>query len=152
MKALKVIEVSNGYEYEFILQRKTGKNKSLAKGNQILNSNDRMHYIVKSQITEFLRTLACQKVGVFKHHVYDTKNTCTVLVTVYPPTKRRIDPSNLAPTVKALMDGMTDANLWVDDSEDIVALVAYQFGKISNLKEYKIVLTITDYITDEKGE
>lgn len=146
--AIQLIETDNAYEYEFTLMRKTGKNKSLAKGNQVLNANDRMHYIVKGQITDYLRALAfslLQQKNNFQTPPFDSENPCTVLVTVYSPTRRRIDPSNLAPTVKALMDGMTDAKLWTDDNKDIVKLVGFKDGGLSGNKMYKILLTITEY-------
>lgn len=146
--AIQLVETDNAYEYEFILMRKTGKNKSLAKGNQVLNANDRMHYIVKGQITDYLRELAfslLQQINNFQTPPFDIDNPCTVLVTVYPPTHRTIDPSNLAPTAKALMDGMTDAKLWTDDNKEIVKLVGFNDGGLSGNKMYKIVLTISSY-------
>jgi crossover junction endodeoxyribonuclease RusA len=150
---IKLIETDNAYEYEFTLMRKTGKNKTLAKGNQVLNANDRMHYIVKGQITEYLRELAfslLQQKNNFQTPPFDSDNPCTVLVTVYPPTRRRIDPYNLAPTAKALMDGMTDAKLWTDDNKEIVKLVGFNDGGISGNKMYKIVLTISNYNGERK--
>ncbi len=33
----------------------------------------------------------------------------------YPKRQARADPDNLAPTVKHLVDGLTDAGLWADD-------------------------------------
>lgn len=146
--AIQLIETDNAYEYEFTLMRKTGKNNSLAKGNQVLNANDRMHYIVKGQITDYLRELAfsvVKQINNFQTPPFDINNPCTVLVTVYSPTHRTIDPSNLAPTAKALMDGMTDAKLWTDDNKKIVKLVGFNDGGLSGNKMYKIVLTITEY-------
>lgn len=152
-KGIQIIEVDDdkAYQYTFELMRRTGKNKSLAKGNQVLNANDRMHYIVKGQITDYLRQLAydlLSKINNFKIAPFDSEHPCTVLVTVYPPSKRIIDPSNLAPTAKALMDGMTDAKLWTDDNKDIVKIVGYNDGGQSKTKKYKIVLTITEYNGD----
>lgn len=36
---------------------------------------------------------------------------------------RRRDPHNVMPTLKAVVDGFTDANLWPDDSEEFVTVV-----------------------------
>ena len=33
-------------------------------------------------------------------------------------TRTRFDPLNAAPTVKALIDGLTDAGVWVDDDDE----------------------------------
>ena len=139
---------SNNEEYTFELQRKTGKNQSLKKGNQMLNSNDRMHYVVKGDITRYLRNLAFETITdssptfSIEAPKYTPENPCIVLVTVYTPTKRRIYPPNVYPTVKALIDGMTDAGLWSDDNSTVIQYTAFTHGGMSNTSNYKIKLTI----------
>lgn len=43
--------------FTFELQRKSG-NKGIKGGNQMISTNDRMHPMVKSQISRYLRELA----------------------------------------------------------------------------------------------
>lgn len=141
-----MIDIANAKTYSFILQRRTGKNKTLSKGNQVLNSNDRMHYIVKSQITEYLRKLSFQMVSIDNHkEQYNDDNPCDVVITVHPPTKRRIDAPNFYPTIKALIDGMTDAGLWSDDNNHIIKSMTFVLGDITDNKKYKFDISIVDY-------
>ena len=96
----------------FDLARKTGKNITLRRGNMMISANDRMHYQVKGKITQFLRELACyecKRTGLVPETPYSPSRPCTVAVIVRPPTARRNDAPNWYPTVKALVDGMTDA-------------------------------------------
>lgn len=78
----------------------------------ILNANRPINFRVKAMKVKDLRDLSCmlalaQEVPEFKK--------CNVRVVVYPPTSRRVDPPNFYPTVKPIIDGMTDANVWADD-------------------------------------
>lgn len=52
-----------------------------------------------------------------------------VTVVVSPPSKRRLDPPNLYPTIKPLIDGMTDVALWPDDSFDYSLEMSFRYGK-----------------------
>ena len=135
-------DVNNALEYQFELTRHSGKLKTLKKGNQVLNSNDRMHFAVKHEISAYLRHLSSQTVSKTHppfskgHPCYTAKNPCSVLVTVNPPTHGRFDPANLYPTVKALIDGMTDAGVWEDDNSKVIRLLGFQSGKVN--KKQKI--------------
>lgn len=128
-------------EIEFILKRKSG-NASLKKGNEMISSNDRYHPVVKSQITKHLRALSAEKSKGLVTTPFSPENPCTVLITVYAPTKRRMDSPNWYPTVKALLDGMTDANVWTDDDNRVIKLVSFRYGGLSGDKKYKLVITI----------
>lgn len=77
-----------------------------------------------------------------------------IVFTVCPPTKRRIDPPNLYPTLKALIDGLTDASWWPDDQYTNLLEVSFRYGGISGEKNtFKLILDIeeleetTEYIT-----
>lgn len=73
-----------------------------------------------------------------------------VLVTVCPPTKRKIDPANLYPTVKPLIDGLTDCGWWVDDNYEHLVEIAFRHGGLSGKKgHYKITLSISE-VNDER--
>lgn len=129
------------YNFTFILTRKTGKAKTLKAGNQMISANDRYHFAVKMKLTEFLRSLACQKVASEFHltaPVFTPDNPCTVIITIHPPTRRRMDPPNWYPTVKALIDGMTDAKLWSDDNHEIIRALTFVYGEVTEDKKYHL--------------
>lgn len=52
-------------------------------------------------------------------------------VFVFPPTRRRMDPPNLWPTVKALTDGATDAVGWLDDDFSHLLETSFRYGGLS---------------------
>lgn len=154
---IQMITSNKVLNYSFELQRKTGKNYTLSRGNMILNSNDRMQFFIKSQISNYLRQLSYDTVLASEptfdkeHPRYNAEHPCTILVTVYSPTKRRIDAPNLYPTVKALIDGMTDAGLWSDDNNTIIQLMGFVYGGMTTTKKYQIDITISDMIKNEQN-
>lgn len=147
-KCLKLDTKEPSLTATFELTRRTGKNQSLAKGNQIINSNDRMHFIVKSKITDYLRQLARKTMTSESYSreapYYSENRPCLVLVTVYPPTHRRFDAPNIYPTVKALIDGMTDAGVWSDDNNKIIKAISFTCGGVSGSKAYKVEISISE--------
>ena len=92
----------------------------------LISANDRMNWYEKARRTAWLRTLGrhatnWQTLGVRTHA------RCTLTVTVtYPPLARRRDASNLAPTVKPLLDGIVDALLIPDDNDRVIVTTMYQ--------------------------
>jgi len=121
---------------------------------QMLNSNDRLHYQQKAKITKNLRNLAYVQAtsrisDFYNSHKEDFKqfgknNTCEVIVTVYSPTRRRLDPPNCYPTVKALIDGMTDAGVWTDDNHEVIKAMTFQYGGLSYGGFYTIEIEVTN--------
>lgn len=90
----------------------------------ILNSNKQLHRFVKRDTARRLREIG-QNVGnkyteVFNHYTVD--------VFIYPPTRRRFDPPNLYPTVKHLIDGLTDSGLWEDDDWKHMKTMSFSYG------------------------
>ena len=70
-------------------------------------------------------------------------NTFRIVMTAYPPTRRRLDPPNLYPTLKALVDGLTDACWWEDDDFTHLVETSFRYGGLSDMKgDWKIVLDI----------
>lgn len=127
---------------EFELQRRTGKNSSLAKGNEMISANDRLHPIVKSKITKHLRELAYNMSEALEEP-FSPENPCKVDVVVFAPTRRRMDAPNWYPTVKALIDGMTDANILTDDNNKIIKKTTFTYGGLSGSKKYKLKIILT---------
>lgn len=51
----------------------------------------------------------------------DRKRPASWVTVVLPvPDRRRRDPHNLTPTLKAIVDGLVDAGLWPDDTPEFV--------------------------------
>ena len=89
----------------------------------LISANDRMHWREKARRTATLRVLAETAVHPRAHQ--STPVTLTVTVT-YPPLARRRDASNLAPTVKGMLDGIVDAGLLPDDNDRVIVATTYQ--------------------------
>ena len=53
-----------------------------------------------------------------------------------------MDPPNLYPTVKALLDGFTDSGLWTDDNYQIIQKLSFVYGGLSNSKKYKLEILV----------
>lgn len=74
------------------------------------------------------------------------KRPCGLVVTIYAPTKRRLDPPNFYPTVKALVDGLTDAGIWTDDNSEVIKFMTFKRGELSGIVgKYKIEMEIKGY-------
>ena len=66
-------------------------------------------------------------------------------MTVRPPTRRRLDPPNLSPTLKALVDGLTDACWWDDDDYRHLVETSFRYGGLSGTPgEWRIVLDVEE--------
>lgn len=123
-------------KFEFVLSN-TKRQK------EMLNANDRPHWAQKAKITAFLRQIGRLKASEGKYTTYTKKCPCGLLVTIYAPTKRRMDPPNFYPTVKALVDGMTDAGLWTDDNHEVIKFMTFRFGGLSGVDgKYKIEIEV----------
>ena len=129
------------YQCEFILTRKSGKNVYLSNGNQVISSNDRLNPFIKTQLVRFLRNLSWEqeKDKLTKSYpMFSETRPCHVIITVCPPSRRRMDPPNLYPTVKALIDGLTDAGLWSDDNGHIIQAMTFKLGDVTQDKKYHL--------------
>lgn len=138
------LEENKSTKFEFWLPRNT-KNKKL---NMVINSNDRDHNKVTGHMVSRIRKLAAYetKTKKDKHMLpFSPKRPCHLTVTVYKPTRRRLDTPNLYPTVKALVDGMTEAKIWTDDNDNVIKSTKFQLGGLSGKKGYyRFVLTVEE--------
>ncbi|MGM9885390.1 hypothetical protein [Streptococcus hyointestinalis] len=134
--------------FEFVLPRNT-KQKAL---NMVINSNDRFHPQIKAKMTKRIRNFAYWHTLSTKdkeRSVFSPSHPCEVTVTVYSPTRSRLDPPNLYPTVKAIIDGMTDAGIWIDDNHKVIKKMSFAYGGLSNKKgHYKLVLEVEEVRDD----
>ena len=81
--------------------------------SQWLTANQRLHWAEKARRTRFLRTLA--RLEARRQHLLPSVGTVWVVAEIQYPGTGRADPANANPTIKALIDGMTDAGIWPDD-------------------------------------
>lgn len=127
---------------EFTLPRNT-KQKAL---NMVINSNDRNDKYVQAKMIKRIRRLAYWETLQHmdrKQEPFSSSNPCEVSVTVYKPTNRRLDTPNLYPTVKAIIDGMTEAGVWVDDDDDVIRAITFRPGGLSGIKgQYRLIFEI----------
>ena len=85
--------------------------------NEWLTANDRLHWAVKSRKTAALRERArIQSLNAMRRgELTACFGRVHVMAGIQYRTSR-VDPANSYPTIKALIDGMTDAGVWEDDS------------------------------------
>ena len=91
-----------------------------------MSMNDREHWRRKAERTKAWRTcafVAARNAGV--------RNVGPSFVQVTFSVGRDVkrDPHNMAPTIKAIVDGLTDAGCWPDDDSSHVAIVDPLFVK-----------------------
>ena len=123
-------------KFEFSLPRNT-KNKAL---NMVINSNDRQHQTDKAKITKRIRVFAYWHTLMNKDKgraAFSPSNPCEVTVTIYSPTKSKLDPPNLY--------GMTDAGIWTDDNHKVIRKLSFVYGGLSDEKgHYRLVFDIEE--------
>lgn len=113
----------------------------------MLNANQSLHFLVKGFCAKSLRDMACDLGTETCSLVFDKY---TVNVNVYPPSKRRIDPPNLYPTVKHLVDGLTDAGVWTDDDWTHMSSMKFMYGGLSKLTDSFIIdLIVTGEVIEK---
>lgn len=132
----------------FQLNRTTKGNRDLESGNEMISANDRLHFHLKAEITKHLRELANiearQYVGDLTPEtcIFTKENPCHIFVHICPPSSRRMDAPNWYPTVKALVDGLTDAHIFKDDNDNVITSFTFIRGPQTTNKKYQIVLEI----------
>lgn len=122
--------------------------------SKLITANDKMHWGVRARLTKQLRQwgylLGREGEGVARLGLTHAR----VEVEFAYPDRRRRDRSNLAPTVKALMDGLIDAGLLPDDADRFLdgphtVIAGHLVGKHLNIPMYEVrVLVYAD--TDKK--
>jgi len=92
----------------------------------LLNANDRPgHWGARYNRSLTLRGLGW---AIARGQAYGIRHErCRLTVTItYPPLARRRDASNLAPTIKCLVDGVADAGLLPQDDDTVIIATTYQ--------------------------
>ena len=110
----------------------------------MISSNDRLHYQKKAKLTAYLRALARLKTIGKVNVPFSAKKPCGVNVKFLAPAKRKYDPPNFYPTIKALIDGMTDAKVWTDDNHEVIKFMKFEHGGLSGSKYYVVIIEIEE--------
>lgn len=115
--------------------RKTGKLKTIG---PFINSNQRYGRHKDAEMIKTWRQTAAQRargIPLFTRQVH-------ILAHIYKPADaKRFDPNNLAGTTKAIVDGLVDAGLFVDDSREYVLGPDHRWGGKGNPE---IIIEITE--------
>lgn len=80
---------------------------------QVLSLNARAHHLKVAEATRQLRRRVCMEAKVA---VLDTHDHIHAVLTYHPPDRRRRDRVNLTRVHKAVIDGLVDAHVIVDDT------------------------------------
>jgi len=122
---------------------------------KLITANDKMHWASRAKLTKQLRQWgyllgregeAVARLGLTHARVE--------MEFAYPDRRRR-DRSNLAPTVKALMDGLIDAGLLPDDADRFLdgphtVIAEHMAGKQLHIPMYEVRVRV--YADTEKKE
>lgn len=79
---------------------------------ELLNANKRLHWAVRARMTADLKADAYRVARAAKVPRMDR---IRVVGVVHAPDRRRRDPHNLYPTLKAYIDGIVAAGVLIDD-------------------------------------
>lgn len=106
-----------------------------------LSANDRLHWAVEAERTRWLRQLALARAKIERTPPH---NVTHVAAFVGYLRNGKADPANAAPTVKALIDGMTDAGVWPDDdSTHVIGPTYLRDPKSPTPGHYTVRLVLT---------
>ncbi|MEV7472247.1 hypothetical protein AB0N33_00855 [Pseudarthrobacter oxydans] len=125
--------------FQPVKDRKTGRLKPVG---PFINSNSRDHRHQVAKMTKAWRETAAQRatgIPTFEGRVH-------IVAHIYKPRAGRYDTNNLAPTTKAIVDGLVDAGLLLDDSTKFVVGPDHRHGGVGNAE---IVLEIRELTEEE---
>ena len=111
--------------------------------NLWMTSNQRLHHMDRARRTKQIRTLAGWQA---RTKLRPVAGKVHVVVYVSSPTRRRADVGNSYPTLKACLDGITDAGTWRDDSDEYLEGPDMRRGEPTGtpgLYQLRIVITPT---------
>jgi hypothetical protein len=111
----------------------------LPAGIPLLNANRRQHWAVKARITRDLRQVAfvCAR----RDRVPPLKRA-HIIAEYRPPNRRRRDVHNLMLSAKACVDGLVDAGVLPDDSDEYLTGPDMRPGDV--VQDGQLVLHITE--------
>lgn len=112
--------------------------------DQWLTANDRLHWAPKAKRTAHLRNLGF--LVATRNGMYDAQFDVTHVAAFIGYLRNgKADPANAAPTVKALIDGLTDAGVWPDDdSTHVIGPTYLRDPKSPTPGHYTVRLVLTN--------
>lgn len=96
----------------------------------LINANERLHWAVRARRTADLKADAAR---VARAARVPRLERVRVVGVVHPPDRRRRDPHNLYPTLKAYIDGIVQAGVLIDDDSQHLVSVAMRLGAPARL-------------------
>ena len=111
---------------------------ALPPGTRLLSANGREHWRQRAAVTAELRRTAG---WLAKAQKIPRLERAHVLAVYEPPDRRRRDPANLYPSVKACVDGLTDAGAWADDDAAHVTGPDMRLGPVCRWGRLTITIT-----------
>lgn len=118
--------------------------------NEWLSSNDRMHWRVKASRTRQLRQR-----GYFEARRNGLLPMRRAVLTAHVQYANggRADPANAYPTVKALVDGLTDFGVLTDDDSKHLPAMTFKRAPGRCLRGWHVItLTLTEEGGDDVGK
>lgn len=105
-----------------------------------LSANQRMHWAPKAKSTRRLREMG--RAQGFRTRTFDGPTHVAAFIGY--TRNGTADPANAAPTIKALIDGMTDAGVWPDDdSTHVIGPTYLRDPKSPTPGHYTVRLVLT---------
>lgn len=140
-----------GYRPDLTDQHVTGARKMTTTltidvpANEWMTANGRLHWSQRARRTKALRFRArmlarSQRVP---HHTGRVR----VDYEVSTRTAGRFDPGNAYPTVKAIVDGLTDAGVWTDDSA-VTGNYDWEEGGVINWYDAELIVNAPQDLED----
>lgn len=111
----------------------------LPAGLELLNANHRGSWHRKARVTRNLRETAAWAARIAKVPRFGRAH---ILAEYCPPDRRRRDPANLYPSVKACIDGLVDAGVLADDDAEHLDGPDMRLGPV--VPRGRLVFTITE--------
>ncbi|MFE7609227.1 hypothetical protein [Streptomyces celluloflavus] len=100
----------------------------LPPGMELLNSNHREHHYRRARIVKALRAAAKEAADGLP--ALDALGPVRIIAVVHPRDRRRRDPANWYPAVKAAVDGLVDAGVLQDDDHTRVIGPDMRLGEV----------------------
>lgn len=108
---------------------------------ELINANERLHWAVRARRT---RDLKRDALVVALAARVPRMDRIRIVGVVHPPNRRRRDPHNLYPTLKAYIDGIVKAGVIVDDDSSHLAGVEMVLGEPARLLRLSVVINRVD--------
>ena len=94
--------------------------------NEWVTSNDRLHWREKARRVAAIRR---RSAVLARQQLTPIAGPVMVVCRTRYRAGRGLDADAAAPTLKAAIDGMTDAGIWADDDADHVGAICYQASR-----------------------